>query len=100
MASRLTSEWHYPSVYEEWQLYQANRSDLAGPIRRGEVQLASNSHNVVAYEVRPKAAAIVCRAIIGLDSTPIDEQAVLEYLKEEGVKFSCPILIKDESVQK
>lgn len=100
MGSPSINNWHYPSLAEEWQLYEAGRGDLALLSSRGIVEYASNSVNLVAYEVRPSAAAIVCRAIIGLNGAPVDEQAALEYLTKEGERFSCPILIKDESVQK
>lgn len=100
MDSRSISEWHYPSMHEEWQLYQAGRGNLAYLSTKGIVEYASNSRNLVAYEVRPAAKAIVCRAIIGLDGAPIEEQAVLEFLKREGEVFSCPTLIKDESIHR
>ncbi len=89
----MKSDWHFPTMGEEFQLYQAGHGALAIRVERGEIELASDSVSLVAYEVRPAAKAIAVHAVIGLDGKPRDREAVNAFLAEEAKTWDCPTVL-------
>lgn len=89
----MKADWHFPTVDEEFQLYKAGHDRLVIRVERGEIELASDSVSLVAYEVRPAAKAIAVHAVIGLNGKPRDREAVNAFLAEEAKTWDCPTVL-------
>ena len=85
-------KWDYPHGYQEQQLYRAGYQHLALGVAKRRIDLAASEGALIAYEVLPSSRTIRGLAIIGLDGAEPVQQAALDYLKEESLVWSCPII--------
>lgn len=92
-----SAKWDFPLYQEFIKLYELGYEDLANRAEAGDVRLASSEGALIAYEVLIPARAIRVLEIISLDGAEPNQQAALEYIREESLVWSCPIILMEQA---
>ena len=85
------ANWNYPTVEEEFSLYQQGYGYLAVWVDREVVSLSASKGTLVAYEVDTDRKVIVLHAAVPLEDTSTEDAfaEAIKYLKAECEVWQC-----------